>query len=124
MLLFLDTKLNLPPSDCPRLVLPDSSKIGFGGALYVILSQATPLGTKYSLRLENLIDKIFSGSSLNHHISKKEWTAAVVSLSKFEQPIRSSVYSILLSDCKSLSFARRMRDTSSTLFHDACFLST
>ena len=71
MLLFLDTKLYIPPSDCPRLVLPDSSKIGFCGALYAILSQATPLGTKYSLRLENLIDKIYSGSSLNHHISKK-----------------------------------------------------
>ena len=105
-------------------MLTDSSKIGFCGALYAIISKITPLGTKYKLGLENLIDKIFSGSALNHHIAKKEWAAAVVSLHKFEQPVRSSVYSILLSDCRSLSFARRMKDTSLILFHDACFLSS
>ena len=30
----------------------------------------------------------------------------------------------MLSDCRSLSYARRMKDTSSILFHDACFLSS
>ena len=30
----------------------------------------------------------------------------------------------MLSDCRSLSFARRMKDTTSILFHDACFLSS
>ena len=105
-------------------MLPDSSKIGFCGTLYAIPSKITPLGTKYTIRLENLIDKIFSGSALNHHIAKKEWSAAVVSLHKFEVPVRSSVYSILLSDCRSLSFARRMKDTSSILFHDASYISS
>ena len=78
MLLFLDTKLYIPERTCPRLVIPDSSKIGFCGSLYSILSKVTPLGTRYSLRLENIVDKIF-----------------LISLHKFEVPIRASVYSIL-----------------------------
>ena len=72
MLLYLDTKLYIPVRTCPRVVLPDSSKIGFCGSLYAILTKITPLGTRYTLRLENIIDKIFSGSQLNHHIAKKE----------------------------------------------------
>ena len=124
MLLFLDIKLYIPKPNCPRLVLPDASKIGFCGCLYAIIIKVTPLGTRYLLRLENLTDKLFSGSQLNHHITKKEWSAAVVSLQKFEGPIRESVWSLLLSDCRSLSFARRMKDTSSALFHDACFVSS
>ena len=48
----------------------------------------------------------------------------MISLHKFEVPVRASVYSILLSDCRSLSFARRMKDTTSILFHDACYLSS
>ena len=76
MLLFLDTKLYITVQTCPRLVLPDISKIGFCGALYAIISKITPLGTKYTIRLENLIDKIFSGSALNHHIAKKKWSEA------------------------------------------------
>ena len=124
MLLFLDTKLYIPERTCPRLVLSDSSKIGFCGSLYAIISTITQLGTRYSLRLENIIDKIYSGSQLKHHITKKEWCVGVISLHKFEVPIRASVYSILLSNCRSLSFARRMKDTSSILFHDACYLSS
>ena len=50
--------------------------------------------------------------------------AAVASLKKFEVSVRASTYTILLSDCRSLSFARRMKDTSSVLFHDACFISS
>ena len=124
MLLFLDTRLHIPEPNCPRLILPDASKIGFCGCLYAITTKITPLGTRYMLRLENLTDKLFSGSQLNHHITKKEWPAAVVSLQKFEGPVRESVWSPLLSDCRSLSFARRMKDTSSALFHDACFVSS
>ena len=45
-------------------------------------------------------------------------------LTKFEQQIRASIWTILLSDCRSLSYARRMRDTSSKLFQAACFLSS
>ena len=82
MLLYLDTKLYIPVRTCPRVVLPDSLKIGFCGSLYAILTKITPLGTRYTLRLKNKIDKIFSGSQLNHHIAKKEWSAAVVSLHK------------------------------------------
>ena len=74
MILFLDTKLYIPERSCPRLVLPDACKVGFCGALYSILTKITPLGTKYTLRLENIVDKIFSGSQLNHHITKKEWS--------------------------------------------------
>ena len=52
MLLFLDIKLYIPEPTCLRLVLPDSSKIGFCGCLYSILIKVTPLGTRYLLRLE------------------------------------------------------------------------
>ena len=124
MLLFLDIKLYIPNPNCLRLVLPDASKIGFCGCLYAIIIKVTPLGTRYLLRLENLTDKLFSGSQLNQKKKKKEWSAAVVSLQKFEGPIRESIWSLLLSDCRSLSFARRMKDTNSALFHDACFVSS
>ena len=124
MLLYLDTKLYIPDRTCPRLILPDANKIGFCGSLYAILTEETQIGKRYTLRLENLIDKIFSGSQLNHHITRKEWAASTVSVKKFEIPIRASIWSILLSDCRSLSFARRMKDTSSALFQDASFLSS
>ena len=53
MLLFLDIKLYIPEPNCPRLVLPDASKIGFSGCLYLILIKVSPLCTRYNLRLEN-----------------------------------------------------------------------
>ena len=124
MLLFLDIKLYIPEPNCPRLVLPDACKIGFSGCLYSIIIKESPIGKRYKIRLENLHDKLFSGSQLNHHITKKEWTAGVSTLQKYEGPIRDAIWALLLSDCRSISFARRMKDTTSALFHEACYLSS
>ena len=124
MLLFLDIKLYIPEPNCPRLILPDACKIGFSGCLYSIIIKQSWIGKRYKLRLENLHDKLFSGSQLNHHITKKEWSAGVSTLQKYEGPIRDAIWALLLSDCRSISFCRRMKDTTSQLFHDACYLSS
>ena len=124
MLFSIDVKLTVPPRSAPRLLLPDSSKIGFAIALYHIEIKYGDMGPTYTLHLENLFDKLFTGPTLNHHIMKKEWSAAIQGLTKFEQPVGASSWTILLSDCRSLSYARRMRDSSSRLFQEACFISS
>jgi hypothetical protein len=55
----LDIKIQIPSPDCPRMILPDSSKIGFCGRPYSIIIKTTPLGIRYLFRLDNLIFKLF-----------------------------------------------------------------
>ena len=120
-LIHLSVELHIPDPHKPLVLITDANKVSASGTIYMLDEK---LQGGQQLQLVNTFDKLFSGSSLRYGISKKEFSAVLIAFTRWETLIRNAPYVLTLSDCRALTFVRRMKNTTSTLFESAIFVSS
>ena len=117
-LINLAVTLHIPDGTNPLVLISDATKISPSAALYEYSEK------KKQLYLVNTFDKLFAGAALRYGISRKEMIALLIAFQRWEPAIRNAPYVLALSDCRAISYVRRMKTSTSTLFEAAIFLSS